>query len=67
MHPLRNCVVAACLLFASHAGLAAIISNTYSQLVFFGDSLSDNGNVFTATGGLYRPGGRFSNGPVAAE
>lgn len=67
MHPLRNCVVAACLLFASHAGLAAIIPNTYSQLVFFGDSLSDNGNVFTATGGLYPPGGRFSNGPVAAE
>lgn len=43
----------------------------FSQLVVFGDSLSDNGNVYAATGGAYPPfpyyNGRFSNGPVAVE
>ena len=35
----------------------------------YGDSLSDNGNLFAATGqpGLPYYGGRFSNGPVAVE
>jgi phospholipase/lecithinase/hemolysin len=41
----------------------------YSALVVYGDSLSDNGNLFSAIG--YPPApyfdGRFSNGPVAAE
>jgi outer membrane lipase/esterase len=40
-----------------------------TQLVVFGDSLSDNGNVFKATGGAVPPpshydGGRFTNGPT---
>ncbi|RZL00157.1 MAG: hypothetical protein EOP36_16795 [Rubrivivax sp.] len=47
----------------------------YSQIVAFGDSLSDNGNVFAATKGVIGFGvptapywnGRFSNGPVAVE
>ena len=47
----------------------------YSQIVAFGDSLSDNGNVFAATKaglGFGIPvapywNGRFSNGPVAVE
>jgi phospholipase/lecithinase/hemolysin len=44
----------------------------FSNVVFFGDSLSDVGNVFLATGGaLPGPGGylggRFSNGPVWVE
>ena len=47
----------------------------YSQIVAFGDSLSDNGNVFAATKaglGFGIPAapywnGRFSNGPVAVE
>lgn len=47
----------------------------YSQLVVFGDSLSDNGNLFALTQavtGTGQPGapyvdGRFSNGPVAVE
>lgn len=47
----------------------------YSQIVAFGDSLSDNGNAFAATKGLLGIGlptapywnGRFSNGPVAVE
>ncbi|RZI81816.1 MAG: PEP-CTERM sorting domain-containing protein [Rubrivivax sp.] len=47
----------------------------YSQIVAFGDSLSDNGNAFAATKGALGFGipvapywnGRFSNGPVAVE
>ena len=64
------------------AGLAALCAGlifggaasaqTYSRLVVFGDSLSDNGNLYAVTGGtqpLSPPyyQGRFSNGPVFAE
>lgn len=43
----------------------------YSQLIAFGDSLSDTGNLFKLTSGFY-PGapyvdGRFSNGKLAVE
>jgi outer membrane lipase/esterase len=43
-----------------------------TALVVFGDSLSDNGNLFRVTGGAIPPSppyfkGRFSNGPVWAE
>ncbi len=44
-----------------------------TNLYVFGDSLSDTGNSFAATGGLIPPaslgyrGGRFSNGRVAVE
>ena len=48
---------------------------TFTQLFVFGDSLSDTGNAFIATGGLVNPTqatppsppyykGRFSNGPI---
>jgi thermolabile hemolysin len=42
------------------------------RLYIFGDSLSDDGNVFRATGGAYPPNpayfkGRYSNGPVWVE
>jgi phospholipase/lecithinase/hemolysin len=48
---------------------------SYSQIVAFGDSLSDNGNAFKATKAVLGVGvpvtpywnGRFSNGPVAVE
>jgi phospholipase/lecithinase/hemolysin len=44
-------------------------ASSYSALVVYGDSLSDNGNLFAAIG--YPPApyfnGRFSNGPVASE
>lgn len=48
---------------------------SYSQMFVFGDSLSDNGNLFALTQavtGTGQPGapyvdGRFSNGPVAVE
>ncbi len=51
------------------AGRAQAIS--FTQLVAFGDSLSDTGNVSANTGGLlplppYTPG-RFTNGPVWIE
>jgi len=41
-----------------------------SNMFVFGDSLSDGGNVFNVTGGLFPPSPyaqRFSNGPVAVE
>jgi phospholipase/lecithinase/hemolysin len=51
---------------------AALASATpFSNLYFFGDSLSDSGNISALALGLYPPApyypGRFSNGPVWAE
>ncbi len=44
----------------------------FSEFVVFGDSLSDNGNLFASNGGTFPASppyfeGRFSNGPVWAE
>ena len=58
------------------AGVLAVAgaanAQTYGRLVVFGDSLSDNGNLYAATGGgnptsppYYQ--GRFSSGPVFTE
>ena len=57
--------LASCALSFASVGVHA---GPYSQMVVFGDSLSDNGNVFAATGGAqpvfpYLPG-RFSDGQV---
>ena len=57
------------------AALAAATSaQAYTQIVAFGDSLSDNGNLFdlmaqynAATPASPYFDGRFSNGPVAVE
>lgn len=74
----------AALLAASLAALpvrAATLADSYSSFIVFGDSLSDAGNVFAATGGTLPPPkitigvtefegyfqGRVSNGPVWAE
>ncbi|WP_395945083.1 autotransporter domain-containing protein [Brevundimonas sp.] len=59
-------VVAAC----AFAGSAS--AQTYNRLVVFGDSLSDNGNLYLATGGTTPASppyyqGRFSSGPVFTE
>jgi len=48
------------------------LASSFSSVVVYGDSLSDNGNLYSLTGGAYPPSppyydGRFSNGPVAAE
>ncbi len=56
---------------ASGAG-AATLTERYSSFWVLGDSLSDPGNLYAATGGTRPPsppyaGGRFSNGPVWAE
>jgi phospholipase/lecithinase/hemolysin len=44
---------------------------SFNQLVIFGDSLSDTGNLSTALGGLFPPppffNGRLSNGPLWLE
>jgi phospholipase/lecithinase/hemolysin len=55
------------LVFLSLSGVAQ--AGTFSSVVVYGDSLSDNGNLFAATG---QPGvpyyqGRRSDGPVAVE
>ncbi len=46
-------------------------ASSFSSIVVYGDSLSDNGNLFAATGGLVPAApyvdGEFSNGPVAAQ
>lgn len=46
-------------------------ANPFSGITIFGDSLSDTGNVFAATGFTYPPPpyyvGRFSDGPVWVE
>jgi len=48
---------------------ASAFASSFSTLVVYGDSLSDNGNLYSLIG--YPPApyydGRFSNGPVAAE
>lgn len=45
------------------------LAGTYTSVVVYGDSLSDNGNLFAATGFPPAPyfDGRRSNGPVAVE
>jgi phospholipase/lecithinase/hemolysin len=51
--------------------LLSPLSAWASQIIVFGDSLSDTGNAYRATGGLFPPtpynAGRFSNGPVWVE
>jgi len=52
-----------CLVISAQAG-------DFKNVVVFGDSLSDSGNVFGVDGGAYPPApyvGRFSDGPVWVE
>jgi phospholipase/lecithinase/hemolysin len=53
------------------ATLSATSAQAYSQLVVFGDSLSDQGSAAAMLGGLLPStpyfDGRFTNGPVAVE
>ncbi len=66
----RQYLVRICVLLATLFALSSIaLAGTFNGLVVYGDSLSDNGNLYGAIG--YPPPpyymGRFSNGPVAAE
>lgn len=53
------------------ASVAAHAGGPYSNAFFFGDSLSDTGNIYTLTGGATPASpyfnGRFSDGPVWTE
>jgi len=47
-------------------------AESFSSVIVYGDSLSDNGNLYAFSGNTYPPSppyynGRFSNGPVAVE
>ena len=69
---LRNAAAAALAAAAMGAVASAANAQSYDRIVVFGDSLSDNGNLYAATGGttpLSPPyyQGRFSNGPVFTE
>lgn len=62
--------VAVAALLVGGVGFARAQGPAFSQVVVLGDSLSDNGNLFAATGSPPAPyywEGRASNGPVAAE
>ncbi|WP_332655075.1 autotransporter domain-containing protein [Brevundimonas sp.] len=69
---LRNAAAAALVVAALGACATTASAQSYTRLVVFGDSLSDNGNLYAVTGGtqpLSPPyyQGRFSNGPVFTE
>ena len=69
---LRGAALAALTLAASTALATAASAQSYNRLVVFGDSLSDNGNLYLASGRTQPPSppyfqGRFSNGPVFTE
>jgi len=69
---LRGAALAALTVSATAAMASAANAQSYSRLVVFGDSLSDNGNLYAATGNTQPTSppyfqGRFSNGPVFTE
>lgn len=67
---LRSAATAALAVAAMGAMASAANAQTYNRLVVFGDSLSDNGNLYAISGQPTSPPyyqGRFSNGPVFTE
>lgn len=68
--PLRVIAATAAISLAP-AAQAASLPGPFSAFLVFGDSLSDPGNLYAATGGTIPPApydaGRFSNGQVWAE
>jgi outer membrane lipase/esterase len=69
---LRHAALAALTVAAVGGVASAASAQSYSRLVVFGDSLSDNGNLFAATANTQPTSppyfqGRFSNGVVFTE
>ena len=69
---LRSAALAALTVAVAGTMASAASAQSYSRLVVFGDSLSDNGNLYAATGNTQPTSppyfqGRFSNGPVFTE
>ena len=69
---LRNAALAALTVAAAGAFATAASAQSYNRLVVFGDSLSDNGNLYAVTFNTQPTSppyfqGRFSNGPVFTE
>ncbi|WP_339870767.1 autotransporter domain-containing protein [uncultured Brevundimonas sp.] len=69
---LSSAALAALTAAAACAVAGAASAQSYGRLVVFGDSLSDNGNLYAATAGASPTSppyfqGRFSNGPVFTE
>ena len=68
-HTIRR--LAATIALTAALALPASAASPYSNYFVFGDSLSDVGNLFTATGGAQPAApyanGQFSNGPVWAQ
>jgi outer membrane lipase/esterase len=67
---LRGAALAVLTVAAAGAMASAASAQTYGRLVVFGDSLSDNGNLYAISGQPTSPPyfqGRFSNGPVFTE
>lgn len=73
MHPSRHaCLIRALAVGLTSLALSAPAQAGFSQVVAFGDSLSDTGNVYSFSFGLFPPtppyyAQRFSNGPVAVD
>ena len=68
--PNRRSTLVTALLAATLLAIPSLgFADSYPAIFVYGDSLSDNGNLYAATG--YPPppyyNGRFSNGPVAVE
>lgn len=65
---MRSFAVVAVGVMLAAAGPVAV-ADSFSSIVVYGDSLSDNGNLYAATGvpGAPYVNGEFSNGPVAVQ
>ncbi len=62
---------ASCAALALCLAEPVVHAEAFSSVMVYGDSLSDNGNLYAKDGGIYPPSpyyqGRMSNGPLAVE